>query len=110
MYIYIIIITCVDVYYDAKGVNKSKRNVNKKGIHFNVRSNYNNFIVKYRNKKTGKGVRVDHHHVIVCKSTSTRKINMLKYRKPCVCGSLQHRKSTHPDCPVNDQYNDVIEK
>ena len=33
-----------------------------------------------------------------------------KDRRTRVCGSLQHRKSTHPDCPVNDQYNDVIEK
>ena len=52
---------------------------------------------------------MDHHHVIVCKSTSTNKISMLKYKKPCVCGSLNHRTSNHPDCPVNDQYNDTVE-
>ena len=108
MYKYIFV-TCAGVYYNPKGVKKSKRYVNKKGIHFNVRSFYGNLVVKYHNKKIGKGVKMDHHHVIVCKSTSTNKISMLKYKKPCVCGSLKHRTSNHPDCPVNDQYNDTVE-
>ena len=41
MYIYIFV-TCAGVYYNPKGVKKSKRYVNKKGIHFNVRSFYGN--------------------------------------------------------------------
>ena len=33
---------------------------------------------------------------------------MLKYNKPCLCGSLQHRRPSHPDCLINDQYNDSV--
>ena len=30
----------------------------------------------------------------------------LNYSRPCVCGSLYHYNTRHPDCMINKQYED----
>ena len=57
-------------------------------------------------KKTAKGVRRDDLiHMIL---PDIR--NMLIYNAPCVCGSVTHRSPRSHECPLSEQYMDVIPK
>ena len=33
---------------------------------------------------------------------------VLKFSRPCVCGSFHHRTRRHIDCPLNNRYSDVL--
>ena len=77
-----------------------------KGVRINHEDNIstNRVYIDSCKKRVPKGVmneRIQYYY------RSIGKIITLLYNKPCVCGSLQHSRTTHPDCLVNDKYNDV---
>ena len=60
---------------------------------------YGNIVyVKY---KCGRGVRKDG---VVYKVFGRMK--RLHSGKPCICGSLEHARTTNIDCPLNPRYSD----
>ena len=98
--------------YKPKGFNKKGLDLYKpKGLHFSTLKKIQDaYFVYYRSRiKPGKGVGKNDHIVKYFNHVSKKNSNLLNYNKPCVCGSLTHRRPNHRDCPVNDQYNNAVE-
>ena len=56
-------------------------------------------------KKKGLGVRKDDS--VFYTVSNRKKLSLLRYSRPCMCGSLTHRTTRHLSCRLNPRYADA---
>ena len=78
---------------------------NSKGVGYRKKNHSVRVIYLSQKRRIGVGVRDDNIRYVV----ESERTNILKYRFPCVCGSLTHTSTKSPKCLLNDQYNDAKE-